>query len=419
MNTVEKGDKFEDRVYKTLKYLLENDELPLNKKRTKIFQKKKYYSSMQKSDIIFDISIESYMPNATEYSSLWLIECKDYKFPIDISKIRNFKKQIEEVGGHKGVFVTTSKFQRGAVSSAISYGMGLAVMQENDNLSWKVRRISPNGKSYYHFSNAENIFTQNDKSEDSFIGLSNNQIFNNLIDYLSFEGFPVIQPIIVSPYLSNETIEKKAIECIGKNNILENYYVHSKEIIDILKNTYGIDVISNTSFEGKELGRLDLVKNTIFLAGELEIDSPRWRFTLAHEFGHVVLHKSLLVEKNVYITSDDDNYSDPFYSITRRSVDKNIKRIEIQANIFASYLLMPNLQMAIKLMRLKKEMGLNKAYIHYDDQPVNIQGCNTLFSKISEHFGISKESIKYRLLQLGLLKDFSRSKKIASVFRDF
>lgn len=167
MNTVEKGDKFEDRVYKTLKYLLENDELPLNKKRTKIFQKKKYYSSMQKSDIIFDISIESYMPNATEYSSLWLIECKDYKFPIDISKIRNFKKQIEEVGGHKGVFVTTSKFQRGAVSSAISYGMGLAVMQENDNLSWKVRRISPNGKSYYHFSNAENIFTQNDKSEDS------------------------------------------------------------------------------------------------------------------------------------------------------------------------------------------------------------------------------------------------------------
>lgn len=80
---------------------------------------------------------------------------------------------------------------------------------------------------------------------------------------------------------------------------------------------------------------------TIYLSEKLVFDSPRWRFTSAHEFAHVVLHESILIEGNTYIVSDKDNMDDPYLRHINYSMPASIKRMEIQANIFACYLLMP------------------------------------------------------------------------------
>lgn len=419
MNTVEKGDKFEDRVYKALKLLLENEELPLNSKRTKVFQKKKYYSPIQKNDVIFDISIESYMPNSDKYSLLWLIECKDYKSSIEVGKIRNFKKQIEEVGGHKGVFITTSKFQKGAISSAISYGMGLAVMNDNDSISWQVQRLSSSGKSYYHISNLNEIFTGEEYlRNDSFVGSCDDLIFSNLIDFLSYNGFNIASFPVITNYLDEKIIEEIAVKSINKNHLDINYKVSTNYLIDIIRDKYKIEVLSYLPLNHYELGKLDFVNNRIYISNLIEKESPRWRFTLAHELGHAILHKKILMNGNIHIATDNDNYSDPYLSLASVTAEKNIKRIEIQANIFASYLLMPNIPMAIELIKLQKELGLNKSYIHYDDQPVNIRICNLIFLRISEYFSVSKEVVKYRLLKMQLIKDFSHTKSLSSVFRN-
>ena len=72
-NTVEKGDAFENKVYNVLKNLLEKDELPVSSKRSQVHQKKSYYSKVREDYICFDITIETYLPNETEYSFLWII----------------------------------------------------------------------------------------------------------------------------------------------------------------------------------------------------------------------------------------------------------------------------------------------------------------------------------------------------------
>ena len=60
-NTVTKGDKFEDPVFNLLRKLLENDDFFVSGKKSSVFRKKGYYSEARKKDIIFDISIETYL----------------------------------------------------------------------------------------------------------------------------------------------------------------------------------------------------------------------------------------------------------------------------------------------------------------------------------------------------------------------
>ncbi|WP_366030664.1 ImmA/IrrE family metallo-endopeptidase [uncultured Brachyspira sp.] len=56
--------------------------------------------------------------------------------------------------------------------------------------------------------------------------------------------------------------------------------------------------------------RINIIKkNTIFISNRLKYDSTRWRFTLAHEIGHIILHKQYL-EK--YMDIFEDNITDIF-----------------------------------------------------------------------------------------------------------
>ena len=141
LNTVAKGDVFEDKVFCGMKKLLESEMLGLSPKHSKIFQKKGYLGKTG-NKIIFDIAIESYHPDSEECSTLTLIECKDYKTPIQVDKIRNFASSINDVGGNKGYFITTSHFQRGAVNHAKSYKIGLAKFntQKLEIEKWEIGR---------------------------------------------------------------------------------------------------------------------------------------------------------------------------------------------------------------------------------------------------------------------------------------
>ena len=48
INTVDKGDKFEEQVHSILKKMVENDEFIGSGKRSRIFWKKGYYSQARK-----------------------------------------------------------------------------------------------------------------------------------------------------------------------------------------------------------------------------------------------------------------------------------------------------------------------------------------------------------------------------------
>ena len=99
MNTTEKGDNFEDKVLTLLMKEIESFNTFINpKNHMKVFKKKKYYSRFRKNDIEFDIAIEVYqdekIPN---YSSLILIECKDYKGAVGVDQVNKFLQDVRDL----------------------------------------------------------------------------------------------------------------------------------------------------------------------------------------------------------------------------------------------------------------------------------------------------------------------------------
>jgi len=127
MNTTEKGNKFEDEVFKEIKELLESGSLGLIPDCCHLFQKKGYYSRDRDSDIILDISIEVWMPGADRWSMLWACECKDCSRPVSVDDIEEYKAKLNQIAGVnvKGMFATSSAYQRSAYNYAASNGIGL------------------------------------------------------------------------------------------------------------------------------------------------------------------------------------------------------------------------------------------------------------------------------------------------------
>lgn len=136
MSTVAKGDAFEDRVYKSINELVESGDLGLNPSCCRLFQKKGYYSRDRNSDIIVDISIEVWQPNADRWSMLWVCECKDYKNSVPVDDVEEFKAKLNQIAGVnvKGLFATSSAFQSGALNFSRSNGIGLLRILPSDQI---------------------------------------------------------------------------------------------------------------------------------------------------------------------------------------------------------------------------------------------------------------------------------------------
>ncbi len=59
-----------------------------------------------------------------------LIECKHYKNPVSREKIQVLYDKIRAVGAHKGIFISTSNFQSGALEYAAKHGIALIQITE-------------------------------------------------------------------------------------------------------------------------------------------------------------------------------------------------------------------------------------------------------------------------------------------------
>ncbi|WP_156001227.1 restriction endonuclease [Thioalkalivibrio sp. ALgr3] len=138
MNTVAKGDAFEDEVFQALKRELEEGRLGLAPASARMFQKKGYYSKDREKEIVVDISIEVWRPGAENFSLLWVCECKDYESPIPVDDIEEFKAKLDQIAGKnvKGVVVTKRAFQSGALTFARNQGIGLVRIMPSDQVSW-------------------------------------------------------------------------------------------------------------------------------------------------------------------------------------------------------------------------------------------------------------------------------------------
>jgi|SRR3989338_715314 len=138
------------------------------------------------------------------------------------------------------------------------------------------------------------------------------------------------------------------------------------------------EVISNKGIRikmapSKEFSGILLRKGEGALIGVNSTESPlRQRFTLAHELGHFLLHKN----KDAFV--DDVNYRNNDVGVV--GDDK-----EQEANAFAAAFLVPR-----KLLRVDIEKMAQNGVSEIDIGP------------LAKKYEVSKESMSYRLINLGL-----------------
>lgn len=203
----------------------------------------------------------------------------------------------------------------------------------------------------------------------------------------SFED--TLQILYYIPFLSSEELKKKAKEIYQLRPLQTNDV--AGEVL--AKNFPMIEVRYDNLSQGL-LGTIDLRNNIITLSEDIMSDTNRVHFTLAHEIGHLVLHRKFLQKE----FSSVDDYID--ISILS---DKNIKRMEYQANVFASYLLLPERKFYYEVALLFKEYSITKGRLYLDHQLCNRRNVSLILQRLSRNFQVSQQAIAIRLKNEKLL----------------
>ncbi|MCG2647340.1 ImmA/IrrE family metallo-endopeptidase [Alloprevotella tannerae] len=389
MNTTTIGTEFEKKVYQYLEVLLKTEKLPnASSKYSKIFYHKKYICGRSGRAIETDISIETYNPyagNQEQWSTLIIIECKCYNSKVNISDYDEFRRKLTDISeyGVKGIIVTTKGFSQTNIELAGKEKIALVVFSDQ-NFNWLVGRclnkypeqlmpilkgeqsVGLNPISYYkgHFFSTPNLL--------------------NVLDVALKTRYEYY-----IPFLSSEELKKKAKEIYQLRPLQTNDV--AGEVL--AKNFPMIEVRYDNLSQGL-LGTIDLRNNIITLSEDIISDTNRVHFTLAHEIGHLVLHRKFLRKE----FSSVDDYID--ISILS---DKNIKRMEYQANVFASYLLLPERKFYYEVALLFKEYSITKGRLYLDHQLCNRRNVSLILQRLSRKFQVSQQAIAIRLKNEKLL----------------
>ncbi|WP_196896038.1 ImmA/IrrE family metallo-endopeptidase [Aureivirga marina] len=383
MNTVKVGDKFEDKSYHLIQKAIENDEFGISKTSARVFKKKGYYSQRREKEIIFDLSIEIWPPNAHRFSLLFLIECKSSnskKVPVD--DVEEFWSKIDQVAGKnvKGVMISDNSFQKGGLNFAKNTGMMLIEVNKENKHEIILHRTEKEDEKK----------NENDLIYKEFISFIRNVFGLNQIKGLK--------------KLSSNYIEKEALNILRKYNKIKKS-IDIDEFIIFLNEEYDISFDFTRSIEsvnGKKIaGYYNVSKKEILIDCSI-VNTEKFPFVLGHELGHFFLHSNLKINQEVYNDFEDSkyNFESDKYLLTN---EKNW--IEWQANKFAISLFLPRELFFIQFVGFRTRIGISKPqYIYLDKQKINQEDYYKTIDYLSDYFGISKTSVKYRIEDLNLIK---------------
>ena len=416
MNTTEKGDKFEDKVLSLLMKDIQSFSLSMgHESHIKVFKKKKYYSRFRKGDIEFDIAIEVYRDkNIPNYSSLILVECKDYKKAVGVDQINKFLQDVRDLSegsfthGLKPIMAISSRLAKSAYNIALERNVGLIKINESDGLKWVLNR-SFEKYGINQALSSEGIFVNSDQPNyynSSWFFYAHNRWFSSLKEYLrDITGHK--DEVIKSQvkYFSKDTLEDMAKDILIKVDYLDGAVCLSDLLsYEVLSSVKLYQNVIPSVHEKSLLGRVDFKSNEIFMYKKEIDDEKRDRFTLAHEISHILLGHSQYLDKDSLEEGDLDNLE-----ILDNSM---VAKLEFQANYLASCLLVPNDQLAKEFSKIYSNSGLKRRgvfWIYLDNQPENKMIANNIVSKLARYFDVSKSVIRIRLIGFGLLHD-ERSK---------
>lgn len=433
MNTTQKGDALEEKIYSYFSSQIAEDLFPWKNQYCKIFRRKGYYSRDRERDIVFDVSIECYLPGATEYSFVWLIECKNYSGPVPVDDIEEFYTKAQQVApaNGKAIMASTSAFQTGGLNFARNKKMGLLRYFDASRVKWELFRspaaCAPPAKeadferilaglTFQDFENsAFDLYMQcaigptNSFWDFAECMLSDFMLTNRQSAAMrNFKG----RPCRIVPYLDLESIEAKSLDYLrdigysGGPVSLDDICSHEAARSG-LKITIDATPEENENRESA-LGRILFSPLEIKIYKQSVPNVGRDRFTLAHELAHHLLsHGSYMLSE---LCDDGD------FALRRDShaLAPDIVRMEYQANIFASSLLMPKACFVGDFRRLTKwlhitDRGFGELFL--DGQLCNYQNYEKVTRELMKRYDVSRSAVTIRLESLGLLHDVRHPKR--------
>lgn len=133
--------------------------------------------------------------------------------------------------------------------------------------------------------------------------------------------------------------------------------------------------------DNEDLSGMIFMKEGIPIIGVNALHHPnRQRFTIAHEIGHLVLHKHIF-EKSVHVDTK-------FFALKRdQKSTSGTDDIEIQANAFASELLMPGKFIEAMIDEV------------FGNDVFDIES-GKMLEKLASKFKVSRDAMQFRLMRL-------------------
>lgn len=411
MNTTAKGDKLEDELFE---YLIDQqgrgdrvfDLYPAD--LCKIRKKPKYDCPQRRKPVEFDVVIEVYRDGREAPHSYVVFECKNYKSGIPESRVTDFSDKMGRIFGHsvKGILVVSSRLQSGAENIARSRSMGIVKLNDNgmdivaDRRQWNAVESA--------FVKSQMIEGENGVKSLKFSAYFDGRFFSRigqLLEYFEDEADgkpPSEQGRVSASYVSPDDIRAFAAEVLDGIDYKAGA-VDLKEVCAAmsLKLSFSKKIILD------EDGML-ILGSANFDRNSIEINAHdnvfRERFTIGHEIGHFCLGHGRYLRSETVIERDllVDVEATGIFDITR---------LEVQANLFASEIILPDqvFRHATDVGRKRLEMrNIGFGDIYVDDSPWNYQPYNQLISDLSDYFCVSRQATEIRLKKLGLVNDQRR-----------
>ena len=401
-SSTSKGIRLENQVYELISKLVSKDNFYVLGKMSTVHKRKSYYSPKRKENIIFDITIETTLPDAEKYSLLTIIECKNLNKKVTVDDVEEFSSKINQVGEHnsKGIIISTNSFQKSALNLAQSEGIGLIRLNSNNDIQWINYRKHKKSTDTLQY---DEEITNQDRLDEPFIAIINKQRLTNLADVLIelsiIDHFKDNEEFIDIPFVAHDRLNH-IVTKLYSNHVYDGFALNFDKLTTFLEPKYNVAFKYDQMEQDNYLGKIEFSPPVIKI--NRIANENVWRFTLAHEIGHLILHSKILKDRILEKHDSEDTLSLK-YSLT----NKNTERLEIQANLFASYLLLPEQILRPKMMSIFKEYRIHRMQLYLDHQPVNRKEVYDILYKASEIFKVSVQTLKIRLIKLDLLIDDS------------
>lgn len=172
MTSVARGTAFEDKVFVAVQRELQSDRLGISPALSRPFKKKGYYSRDRDAEIIVDVSVEVWLPDADRWSILWVCECKDYASSVPVDDIEEFKAKLDQIAGanKKGVVAVSGALQASALKFARANGIGVVRLLPNAQVQNVLYQLPIGATKHVESLNPEEF--QRAFVEPDFVGLN-------------------------------------------------------------------------------------------------------------------------------------------------------------------------------------------------------------------------------------------------------